>query len=274
MPERPRDVFASVATYTALSVATASDLVRRACQRLIEPYIDPQTVELNVSWCRANTTRQQRSAYAATDWAKVDQAGPLAWLLINAWQANKLETTQSPAVAAVAVHFSADPQRASVIECSINQRVWDGPVPRTVQEQAVAWATATFEAVQGIVGYLTLDYVTANVYGSMSPYESTVALSYPWASLAFREHVRGYYWGNLLHAEHVAALGGPAALAAAPVVHRQPLANAGYYLQLTDDLNAIDRGKLAQLKAFVAPLLPHGYPTTPQYLQGLPPFTL
>ena len=268
--EASRDLFASVATYSPPSVATAIELLGSAFNRLIAPAVDPQTSQIAVAWCRANSQRQQRAPLSASVWDKVRQAGPLAWLLISGWREANIETANSPSVAAVTMHWASDARRASVIEYSLQTSLLGGTISLAIQTEIVAWTETAWQQLAGTVGLITVDFVSANVMGSMSPYERSGGLSYPWAALDFREKVRGYYWGNLLSQQHVALLGGPGRLANAPVAEHRALAHDGYYLQLSDDLNRIDRGDLQQLKALVEPLLPEGYQQAASCYQSLP----
>ena len=268
-----RNLFASVATYATPPTAQAIEHLRDIFEMLIRPYTQDTDGQYFVQWLRMGSSRPQRASEEAVKWNKVLD-GPLNWLVINAWRESNLETTQSPSVAAVTLHVAEDPKRASVFEVSMSKSLFGSTIDRGVQQTIVDWASTTFQAFEGIAGYITCDYVSANVYGSMSPYEQSVGLSYPWASLEFRTKARGYYWGNLLHASHVELLGGPGRLQEAPVAHVEPLGQNGYYLQLTGDINDIDRARLARLKTFLAPLLPEGYPQSEQYYAGMPDFLL
>lgn len=270
----PRRVFASVATYTPLDLQTTIQTLTDAYQTLIQPYTDDPDIESRVAWCRAGTSRQQITTVSNVNWANVNDSVPLAWLMIKAWKERNLQTPQSPEIAAVCAHFASKPERASVIEFSIMQPQLGATIPRTTQVRLVEWATATFVAIRGIVGYITVDYVSADMYGSMSPYETTVGLSYPWASRTFRDYARGYYWGNLLNQSHIERIGGATRLAELPLAAVRQLDDERFFVQLTDDINNIDRAKLAELKQIVQPLLPEGYPQTPQYYQNLPDFVL
>lgn len=265
-----RDLFASVATYAAPPVATAIDLLDSVFQQIVQPALEPHTTQVAIMWCRSGSQRQQRGPVSAATWNKVRAAGPLAWLMISGWREQNIETAESPSVAAATMHWASDTRRASVIECSVNTGLLGGSLNAATQQQIVAWSQRAWQQISGIVGLITVDFVSASVAGSMSPYERSVGLSYPWAALDFREKLRGYYWGNLLHRQHVELLGGVAQLERAPVALVEPLGADGYYLQLTDNINQLARPSLQQLKAFFTPLLPEGFPQTPAYYQALP----
>jgi hypothetical protein len=143
-----------------------------------------------------------------------------------------------------------------------------------LQADIVTWAINAFEELQGTVGYITVDFVGSNVYGSESPYERTIGLSYPWAAKEFTAKSRGYYWGNLLSQTHVDILGGLEKVKEAPVEIIQTLRNGGVYLQLNHDINHINLDQLRQLKTFLSPLLPTGDPLEKQSYDALPNFIL
>lgn len=163
------------------------------------------------------------------------------------------------------------------------QVLYGGAVPADVQRAMVSHAKAAYVRLGGVVGYITLDWVAAVDGGGWAPYERWLRISVPLAAVDFQtkeklfyRRTRGYYWGNFLNANHVDILGGEQALSRAPVALVERLEN-GWYLQLTDDINDIDRGRLHELRDFLVPVLPVAYYDTrrpPDYEKTLPALVL
>lgn len=269
-----RDLFASVATYTAPTTVVSLRFLRSAFERLIQPYIDSAKVEFTLDWCRPNSQSFHPSPVTPENWKRVPTDVPLEWICLSGWKEEYHGTEISPSIVGISIGFSQHKSKVSTLEFSANKEIFGNTIPRAVQEQIVAWTMSAFVELAGIVGYITTDFVAADVYGSLSPYERAVGLSYPWASREFRTKTRGYYWGNFLHKEHLDTLSGTDNLQNAPVSLIKDIGNSGYYLQLTDDINYIDRDKLSQLKDFFSPLLPKGAPLPPRSVEALPDFIL
>lgn len=279
----PRNLFGSVATYKQVAIDAAVQSLRAAFDGLIVPFTVGEGIEHVISYGRTGSTRLKTLPYSRAEWSEVISTLDLAWVLLSARRERDLEAGQSSSLATVLIRFAElvdakgrilPKPRASVFEFSARQTIYGEQVPQAVQQQLIQWARTTFTQHDGVTGYITLDYVTANAYGSMSPYEASVGLSYQWASLAFREKVRGYYFGNLLSASQLELLGGAKSLRQVPAALFVPLGSGGAYLQLGEDINYPDRERLQALKQFLTPLLPKGYPQAPDYYAGLPAFTL
>jgi len=127
-------------------------------------------------------------------------------------------------------------------------------VDRGLQDRAVAWTQRSFSLLDGAAGYLTLDHVTASPDG-YSPYEqATAAIA---AQRDFETYVWTSCWGMPLSATHVAALGGPDALAGGDrvAVH---LADRSWWVQASTDIEDLTDRQIAALRAFLAPVLAPG----------------
>lgn len=154
-------------------------------------------------------------------------------------------------------------------------------VPIDIQHGIVEHAKRAFERLSGVVGYITVDVVSGSF--GWSPYErwlgapDGIAYDFHTKERLFYRRTRGYYWGNFLNPSHVDILGGEQALSRAPVALIERLEN-GWYLQLTNDINDIDRGPLHELRDFLAPVLPVAHPRytkrPPDFEKTLPPFVL
>lgn len=273
----PRRLFGCVATYTTVSEDATCRFLKKAYEELLYPCLVENDVEIALQWCSASSEkfRWLPLETLSVNWEIIAGDFPLAWVIFKGWRENRCEDDRSiQSLLAASIRFTDDPKRASVLEFGVSTALLNKPIDRSVQAKTVEMALSSFSEVEGVVGYITVDYVAPEVYGSMSPYERTVGLAYPWASIEFGSKVRGYYWGNLLHKNHIDLLGGSELLKAAPVHMANQVDEERYYLQLTDDINDIDRAKLAQLKEFLKPLLPGGYPQSQEYYDSLLDFIL
>jgi hypothetical protein len=91
----------------------------------------------------------------------------------------------------------------------------------------------------------------------------------------YKDHFRGYFWGNLLSENHVHALGGIENIVRnAPCYQVKEVGNRNVYLQLTESILDFSDEKLARLKDYFKPILrtkqketdPRGY----DYLRYIP----
>lgn len=121
-----------------------------------------------------------------------------------------------------------------------------------IAEQWLSALTALAEAMRPHLGVVTLD-------------RSTLGLPYEEATRAdrWRESFRpwtfpGYYWANLITADHISRLGGSAAVREGPaelVVDVSDSDYEGLIVVLTERIDAVDVGVLRRVKEFFAPLL-------------------
>lgn len=267
-----RHLFGSVATYKPLVLPAVQRFMRRALEDLLTPHLGAGD-SLGQQWFRVGQSYARPPELREVDLEAIPEAVPLEWVVVSGWREGIGPAGRGGPILAVSAHFSQRAEQASTLEFSGSMLLFERGIDTATQAKAVALLQETFVQIEGVTGYLTADYVSA-APGSMSPYERSVGLAYPWAARDFRHYLRGYYWGNLLHDSHVALLGGPDVLAEAPVVKVERVGERGYYLQLSADINEIDRERLRTLKAFLAPLLPEGYEQSPEYYAALPDFQL
>lgn len=260
-PEEERNLYMSVATYETIPTSVTIDYMKKALA-ILKPHLTNPEVRFWVRWTPVGGRTKARTLRHLS-WEEIANDFPVEGIEFLLWKEKLRGTHKNPYVGGGSVE---DPETAAHLQFSVNplEVLGTKEISRTVQDQVVDLAIATFVAVKGIVGYITVDYLRPNAFRTASPYEEFAGLAYVCAAREFRSKVRGYYWGNLLSKGHINLLGGEEVLTKAPVYLVKDLEN-GYYLQLTEDINHIDREKLAQLKEFLKPLLPEGYPQSPEY---------
>jgi hypothetical protein len=130
-----------------------------------------------------------------------------------------------------------------------------------VEAQADAWValgTLAAATVGCATGYVTLDYAGPHE----SPYERSIDRYWLDARRECDRLLRGYYWANFLGEAHVAALGGAAALAAAPAsVERLADAPGVVLARLPGSPAAVTDEALRTLRDYLRPALPPPDPT-------------
>jgi hypothetical protein len=268
-----RHAYVVLNTYETIQQSVALNFLKATYESLLLPYLTSE-MEIVAGFTRYKSIRFQRFKRNTIDWNKLTAAFPLGTAYIQVHRESNRQRWTAPEIGGVAVSFSSDPTRTSSLEFSAPSEELYGStdVPSAVQAKLIDIALSTFEQINGVTGFITVDYVGAVAGGCQSPYESWIGYSNVWASRELRQRTRGYYWGNFLSAGHVELLGGHSAVKQAPVAVVKQIAN-GYYLQLTEDMNDIDRIKLRQLKEFLRPVLlrlPMGWrmPTVEDRLQG------
>jgi hypothetical protein len=131
-------------------------------------------------------------------------------------------------------------------------------------QQVVQGVQATFRAVRGACGLITLDPFQF-ISGDMTQDELARRVYWANAPDIYQTHLRGVFWGNLLSPRHVELLGGYARVARdapcqiiAPLqFDQQPAAESrGAYLQLTEHPAQVSDEQLEALSRYLAPLLP------------------
>jgi hypothetical protein len=261
---QPRWLFFSIATFEPVSADTSLWFIQKAFEQFLQPYASRPGFEFCFSYEREAAKRFQLLKPNTVDWDKLRAASPFRNLVLSYERADYRNTIgYFPPVATTAVYRSDSIDRASTLEFSAQIRdLYHGEISPTLQAAVVEFAVATFERVQGVNGYITLDYVQATAFGSDSPYERFAGISHVWYSKEFRTKLRGYFWGNFLSDEHVKLLGGQAFLSSAPVRHVRRLSH-GYYLQLTDKISEANKQNLQPLKSFLEPVIPPINPDLP-----------
>jgi len=253
----PKQLYFAVNTYESIPAHAALRFVRTVLDELLLPYVPGDTV-FHAGYCPVRSARFKHFKPNTINWDRIQTAFPLSEIMVRFRSERDGWSTD---VGGVTASLSDDPTRASSLEFGAVPEECYGSVlvPPDIQSRVVELALSTFEAVGGVTGYITVDQVGTSGTATDSPYERWIGYSYVWASREYRQRTRGYYWGNFLSQEHVERLGGREAVRQAPVsVIRE--VGSGYYLQLTDNVNNIDRDKLQRLKAFLKPVLPQTPP--------------
>ena len=251
-----RFVYFAVNTYDPVISPDALRMAENAYDELLSPFISAE-MDVWAEYYRSGSHRPKRFKPVALQWQRVQAAFPLRALALGLRIEGNAHRLPDREIGGLGIHFSEDPTRASALEFgAVPDKLYGGPfIPPSIQSRVVDLAIGTFESVNGVTGYITHDYIGADSFGNDSPYEQWLGHTYRWSSLEFRARTRGYYWGNFLTQRHVDLLGGAKVLENAPVALVKRIRD-GWYLQLTDDINHIDRVRLSALKEFLAPVLP------------------
>jgi hypothetical protein len=155
-------------------------------------------------------------------------------------------------VLALAPEFGVD---AATVAITVSRGLYDGPLDEETQSAWVEAATQAAVQLRATTGYVTIDYVAG-----ASPYEQMLGRDWLDGVAESRRLLRGFYWGNLLSAEHIAALGGvDRVLAEAPCALAENLsapAHESVYLQLTPAIEVVPDGALLALERYLRPALP------------------
>jgi hypothetical protein len=280
-------------TYLQMEVVTFADLWERAdvvvdfIERIWDTYAPFQT-KLEVSVTPRDDIRPGagRTFGLKRHWKKWEEtrrlllAGKVAHIGMYEWAATHSHCWREGTDVRLEVRFGRwtgqtqghrqterpvyDPREAKGFILCINTRVWDGKVSPEVQEQTVRLASDLFKAVDGACGFVNLgeDYLT---YTQVTPYEKHIGMDIHVANRRrLCNEVRGAFWGNLLSARHVQALGGSAWVKQqAPCCKVIPLTDDGteetgdvpLYLQTTPALGETVPEDYARLEAFLQPIL-------------------
>lgn len=120
--EQPRNLFASIATYSEISRSASLRFLRNAFERLLQPSIADSDIQIRLSGRQLDSGRKYSSpvfsGVDSVDWQRLGDPFPLAWLALNAWKEGNLSLGKNPSVAGVTVHFQQNPQQANTLEFS------------------------------------------------------------------------------------------------------------------------------------------------------------
>ena len=148
------------------------------------------------------------------------------------------------------------PKAASRVSLMIDRTLLPDPLPSGLQASLVELIK---DGARALVAATAVLYVDRDLH----PYEQLMGIHYrPATYERFRDRVRGYYWGNVLSARHVARLGGlERVLSEAPCFEVVDLDGAGelVYLQISAELDNYSDDQLRALRDFFAPVLPGGH---------------
>lgn len=279
--EENRSLHAAVAIDAQLPTETVVHWVRQALEQVLLPSVAEPDYSLTMRVIRLGEDLSRPKPMEGVIWDRIPSDEPLESITITGWNEERAARHEYLEAQVLRVHAGfpkfrrrldgTTGQSETTVALSIPRRsLADHRIGKELQRRTVEWLLGSFEDLDGTTGYVTVDFVDA-APGADSPYERAV-LFIP-AERDFRRHLWGYYWGNLLNAEHVKLLGGPDLVRQAPAALVRPVGNGGFYLQLTEDVNDIDLDRLHQLRAFLQPLLPEGSQPIEAH-DGRPPYLL
>jgi hypothetical protein len=278
-------------TYLQMEVITYADLWERA--EVVVDFIErvwhtfePFQVKLGASvWPRYDTRRSAvRSFGLKPMWKKWIETrrllldGQIAAVVMDDWESGHSHCLRFDSDVYLGVRLGRpwgqaqghrvserplyDLREAKMLKLCINTRVWEDAVSVEVQEQIVRLACDVFRAVNGACGYVNVgnDYA---VLEHRTTYEQRLGMN----QLNTRRlcgEVRGAFWGNLLSARHVRALGGSQFVRQQAPCHEvislvrqegKASDDLPLYLQLTQTLETARSEDYARLESFLAPIL-------------------
>lgn len=167
---------------------------------------------------------------------------------------------------ALAPEFRID---AAAVSVTVSKGLYASEIDDETQRAWVEVAKSAAIALRAATGYLTIGYVAG-----ASPFEHLIGRDWLDGVAEGDRLLRGYFWGNVLSAGHVAALGGrDRVLAEAPCARAEDWSTAGHelvYLQLTADLELVPDDALLVLERYLRPVLPAPREDLPKAPDGAP----
>ena len=153
---------------------------------------------------------------------------------------------------ALAPEFQID---AAAVSVTVSKGLYASEIDEETQRAWVEVAKSAAIALRATTGYLTIGYVAG-----ASPFEQLIGRDWLDGVAESDRLLRGYFWGNVLSARHIAALGGrDRVLAEAPCARAEDWSTAEHelvYLQLTPDLDLVPDDALLALERYLRPVLP------------------
>jgi len=235
--EEHRSLHAAIATDAQPSTETVVRWVRRGLEQVLLPSVAAsEYTALQMSVTRLGEDLSKcKPMKKGVMWDRIPLDEPLEWIKIKGWNEHRAARHQylEAQVLSVEAGFprfrrrldGTTGQTETTVALTVPKRSLPGHhVDEELQQRAVEWLLGTFEDLGGTTGYTTVDFIG----GPESPYERAVL--FVTAERDFHRHLWGYYWGNLLNAEHVKLLGGPDAMQQAPVAIVRPVGRSGFYL--------------------------------------------
>ena len=105
-----------------------------------------------------------------------------------------------------------------------------------------------------VAGFITHDLLTPGLVET--PHERYIDFPGLVHTADYKDHFRGYFWGNLLSENHIRALGGIENIVRnAPCYQVKEVGSRNVYLQLTESILDFSDEKLSQLKDYFKPIL-------------------
>jgi hypothetical protein len=278
-------------TYLQMEIVTYADLWKRA-QAVVDfiertwRTFEPFQVKLEATvWSRWKSRYSKPRIFGLMQgrkkWTETRQLllqGDVANIMMIDWESHHSHQLRLDSDVYLEVHFGSsweparghymrldpifDPREAKMLKLCLSTRVWDGRISAETQEQIVSLACDLFQVVDGACGYVSLGKDYAGLY-QLTPYERRLGMDRPNTMRLWRD-VRGAFWGNLLSARHVQALGGIQLVKQqAPCYKVTAPANEGtgttdsvpLYLQVTQMMEVATQEDYERLEAFLSPIL-------------------
>jgi hypothetical protein len=279
------NLFLSISAYDRWKQDDIFDLVESAFHQFVEPHSSRPGFVTRLIWSALRKEGGLRPSISGVGHlAKLRKRSNVAQLFVSIESENERTAFIRNMPASVEAIVITPNENSPQFHYSVSLQphtLSEDVVPVDIQHGLVEHAKRAFARLLGVVGYITVDVVSGCF--SWSPYERWLgapdgpAYDFHTKERLFYRRTRGYYWGNFLNSSHVDILGGEQALSKSPVALIERLEN-GWYLQLTDDINDIDLGRLHELRDFLAPVLPVAHPRyakrLPDFEKTLPPFVL
>lgn len=158
--------------------------------------------------------------------------------------------------------FKADQQLGlhpfSIFSFSLTERLFNGVIPKKVQEQFIALFKKIAIGINATNGFISFGSSVGAPRGN-TIFEMVYRIS-PDRHFRLTEYLRGYFWLNLLTSNHISKLGGLDTIKfTAPCSDIEEITIGGQpavILQLTPDINDYNNSNLKQLRDYLIPVLP------------------
>ncbi len=210
-------------------------------------------------------TARRSSVYAGTthyrtivgedlrDWNGVERVGALPSSQLGAVSVGYASDDEPKGLVDIGIDFAS--KRG--VDIADEWSLWAHPsvASPAVLAEIVDWFIESAVEAQACTGFITFD-----TFARESPYEAGLGYGFLESLRLCDRFLRGYFWGNLLSAAHLDALGGrDYVLACAPVHIARDVSQPNHplvYLQICeDDPSSVSMEQLASLREFLKPVL-------------------
>lgn len=256
------------------SIDQLTTVLQAATQDVLLPALSVEDYELNLLAIRRGEDLSRERRPQGLVWDVLQRTHPLEAAMITATLPDHQEIPEPPFLVVHAeppnpcrrLDGSLD-ETETVVDFSVRLAEIGGRVPPDLRARVLSWVEQARSAIGAATGYATVDWVQAGPV-AMSPYETAVMA--PPSARKSRHEVVGYGWGTLLGPDHVARLGGHAAVENAPVHRRVPLDDGYWWLELAADPCEVSRQAVAALRQYLTPVLRDGTQAIEDF-SGIPP---
>lgn len=142
---------------------------------------------------------------------------------------------------------------------ALSERLFNYSIPEQIQIKFKNLFKTIVKEMNSVTGFISYETSAAGPKGSITHYENYYLLN-PDQLPGYTEHLRGYFWFNLLTTDHIRKLGGPEFIQKnAPCAYMETIeinGETGLLLQLSADINDYTDVQLRELRTFLLPLLP------------------